>query len=144
MAEKKKRVNKKVRVIRLAKIRDRRGNLSVVESGLSLPFEIARTYWVYDVPGGEARQGHAYYRSEEFIVALSGSFDLMVDDGNERVTFHLDQCCKGVYVPAGMWRHMLNFATNSIALVITSTAYNPKDYIRDYDEYVELKKSGVL
>ena len=144
MAEKKKRVNKKVRVIRLAKIRDKRGNLSVVESGLTLSFEVARTYWVYDVPGGEARQGHAYYRSEEFIVALSGSFDLMVDDGSERVTFHLDQCNKGVYVPAGTWRHLLNFATNSIALVITSTAYNPKDYIRDYDEYVELKKSGVL
>ena len=144
MAEKKKRVNKKVRVIRLAKIRDKRGNLSVVESGLSLPFEIARTYWVYDVPGGEARQGHAYYRSEEFIVALSGSFDLMVDDGNERVTFHLDHCCKGVYVPAGMWRHMLNFATNSIALVATSTAYSPKDYIRDYALYVELKKGGEL
>ncbi|MBQ5817883.1 MAG: FdtA/QdtA family cupin domain-containing protein, partial [Bacteroidaceae bacterium] len=115
-----------------------------VESGLTLPFEIARTYWVYDVPGGEARQGHAYYRSEEFIVALSGSFDLMVDDGNERVTFHLDQCCKGVYVPAGMWRHMLNFATNSIALVATSTAYSPKDYIRDYALYVELKKGGEL
>jgi mannose-6-phosphate isomerase-like protein (cupin superfamily) len=144
MAEKKKRINKKVRIINLGKIRDKRGNLSVVESGLSLPFEIARTYWVYDVPGGEARQGHAYYRSEEFIVALSGSFDLMVDDGNERVTFHLDQCSKGVYVPAGTWRHMLNFATNSIALVATSTAYSPKDYIRDYALYVELKKGGEL
>ncbi|MBQ5663605.1 MAG: FdtA/QdtA family cupin domain-containing protein [Bacteroidaceae bacterium] len=144
MVTKRAKANKKVRVIRLGKIRDKRGNLSVVESGLTLPFEIARTYWVYDVPGGEARQGHAYYRSEEFIVALSGSFDLMVDDGNERVTFHLDQCCKGVYVPAGMWRHMLNFATNSIALVATSTAYSPKDYIRDYALYVELKKGGEL
>ncbi len=144
MAGKKTRKGKKVRVINLGKIRDKRGNLSVVESGISLPFEIARTYWVYDVPGGEERQGHAYYNSEEFIVALSGSFDLMIDDGNERMTFHLDRCNKGVYVPAGTWRHMLNFATNSIALVITSTAYSPKDYIRDYDAYVELKKSGKL
>jgi hypothetical protein len=99
---------------------------------------------VYDVPGGEARQGHAYYKSEEFIIALSGSFDLLVDDGNERVTYRLDQCNKGVYIPSGTWRHLLNFATNSIALVITSTAYSPKDYIRDYDEYVELKTSGAL
>ena len=144
MAEKRKRNNKKVRVINLGKIRDKRGNLSVVESGISLPFEIARTYWVYDVPGGEARQGHAYYNSEEFIIALSGSFDLLVDDGSERVTFHLDRCNKGVYIPSGTWRHMLNFATNSIALVITSTAYSPKDYIRDYDMFVELKKSHAL
>ena len=94
MAGKKTRKGKKVRVINIGKIRDKRGNLSVVESGISLPFEIARTYWVYDVPGGEERQGHAYYNSEEFIVALSGSFDLMIDDGNERMTFHLDRCNK--------------------------------------------------
>lgn len=144
MADRKRRNRKKARIISLGKIRDRRGNLSVVESGASVPFEIARTYWVYDVPGGEARQGHAYYKSEEFIIALSGSFDLLVDDGYERVTFHLDQCNKGVYVPSGTWRHLLNFATNSIALVITSTAYSPKDYIRDYDEFVELKKDGRL
>ena len=144
MSDNKARKNKKVRVINLGKIRDKRGNLSVVESGVSLPFEIARTYWVYDVPGGEALQGHAYYKSEEFIIALSGSFDLMVDDGNECVTFHLDRCNKGVYVPSGMWRHLLNFATNSIALVVTSTAYSPKDYIRDYNTYVELKRNGTL
>ena len=144
MATKKAGNEKRVRVINLGKIRVKRGNLSVVESGISLPFKIARTYWVYDVPGGEARQGHAYYKSEEFIVALSGSFDLLADDGNECVTFHLDRCNKGVYLPAGTWRHMLNFATNSIALVITSTAYSPKDYIRDYDEFVELKRSGKL
>ena len=144
MADKKAGTNKKARIISLGKIRDRRGNLSVVESGVSVPFEIARTYWVYDVPGGEARQGHAYYKSEELIIALSGSFDLLADDGNECVTFHLDQCNKGVYVPSGTWRHLLNFATNSIALIITSTAYSPKDYIRDYDEFVELKKDGKL
>ena len=139
-----KRSNSKVREIRLGKIRDKRGNLSVVESGISLPFEIKRTYWVYDVPGGEARQGHAYYRSEEFIIALSGSFDLLTDDGSSTVTYHLDQCSRGVYIPSGTWRHMINFATNSIALVITSTRYNPKDYIRDYAQFVELKKNNLL
>lgn len=132
----------KVREIKLGKIRDKRGNLSVVESGMSLPFEIKRTYWVYDVPGGEARQGHAYYKSEEFIIALSGSFDLLVDDGTTSTTYHLDQCSKGIYIPAGTWRHLLNFATNSIALIITSTKYNPKDYIRDYGQFVEFKKSN--
>ena len=117
----------KVREIRLGKIRDKRGNLSVVESGMSLPFEIKRTYWVYDVPGGEARQGHAYYKS---------------DDGTASTTYHLDQCSKGIYIPAGTWRHLMNFATNSIALIITSTKYNPKDYIRDYGQFVEFKKSN--
>lgn len=139
-----KKSNSKVREIRLGKIRDKRGNLSVVESGISLPFEIKRTYWVYDVPGGEARQGHAYYKSEEFIIALSGSFDLFTDDGNSSVTYHLDQCSKGVYIPSGTWRHLINFATNSIALVITSTRYSPKDYIRDYAQFVELKKNNLL
>ena len=131
----------KVREIKLGKIRDKRGNLSVIESGISLPFEIMRTYWVYDVPGGEARQGHAYYKSEEFIIALSGSFDLLVDDGNNRTTYHLDQCNKGIYIPAGTWRHLINFTTNSTALIITSTKYSPKDYIRDYTQFLELKKS---
>lgn len=144
MTVKKKECCSKVRVIKLGKIRDKRGNLSVVESGISLPFEIIRTYWVYDVPGGEARQGHAYYKSEEFIIALSGSFDLLVDDGEQRLTYHLDRCNKGVYVPSGTWRHLFNFATNSIALVLTSTCYAPKDYIRNYEEYIELKRNGEL
>ena len=140
----KKRTNNKVREIKLGKIRDKRGNLSIVESGISVPFKVERTYWVYDVPGGEARQGHAYFKSNEFIIALSGSFDLMVDDGTRPTTFHLDQCNKGIYVPAGCWRHLKNFATNSIALVLTSTKYSPKDYIRDYELFVELKKGGEL
>lgn len=144
MTGKRKDKNKKTRIISLGKIRDKRGNLSVVESESSVPFKIRRTYWVYDVPGGEARQGHAYYKSEEFIVALSGSFDLTVDDGHSAVTHHLDRCNKGVYIPAGTWRHMQNFATNSIALVITSTAYSPKDYIRDYEKFIELKKLGEI
>lgn len=138
------KTNKKVRVIKLGKIRDKRGNLSVIESAQSIPFKIVRTYWIYDVPGGEARQGHAYYESDEFIIALSGSFDLMTNDTKTKTIHHLDQCNHGVYVPAGTWRHLLNFATNSIALVIASTNYSPKDYIRDYEQYAKLKKNGEL
>ena len=140
----KKVTNNKVREIKLGKVRDKRGNLSIVESEMSVPFKIERTYWIYDVPGGEARQGHAYYKSKEFVIALSGSFDLFVDDGQKTTTFHLDQCSKGIYVPEGHWRHLMNFATNSIALVLTSTKYNPKDYIRDHNIFVELKKGGKL
>lgn len=134
----------KERVIKLGKIRDKRGNLSVIEDSRLLPFSIARTYWVYDVPGGESRGGHAYRKSEEFIIALSGSFDLYINDGKEERTYHLDQCNKGVYIPAGIWRHMMNFATNSIALVVTSTPYSSKDYIRNFDQYRQLKENDAL
>lgn len=134
----------KERVIKLGKIRDKRGNLSVIEDGKLLPFDIARTYWVYDVPGGESRGGHAYHKSEEFIIALSGSLDLYINDGTEERTYHLDQCNKGIYVPAGIWRRMMNFATNSIALVVTSTPYSPKDYIRNFNHYLQLKENNAL
>ena len=135
---------KKVRTIRLGKIRDKRGNLSVIEDNKLLPFTIARTYWVYDVPGGESRGGHAYHKSEEFIIALSGSFDLYIHDGKEEQTIHLDRCNKGVYIPAGTWRRMQDFATNSIALVISSTPYSPRDYIRNFDRFIQLKESNAL
>lgn len=135
---------RKAQTISLGKIRDKRGNLSVIENGKLLPFEIARTYWVYDVPGGESRGGHAYYRSQEFIVALSGSFDLYINDGKAEQTIRLDRCNKGVYIPAGTWRRLQNFATNSIALVVTSTAYSARDYIRDFEKFIAMKKEGVL
>jgi mannose-6-phosphate isomerase-like protein (cupin superfamily) len=134
----------KTRTITLGKIRDKRGNLSVIEEGRLLPFGIARTYWVYDVPGGESRGGHAYHRSEEFIIALSGSFDLYIHDGKEEQTIHLDRCNKGVYVPAGTWRRLQNFATNSIALVVASTPYSPRDYIRDFGKFIHLKENGTI
>ena len=134
----------KVRTIPLGKIRDKRGNLSVIEDNKLLPFEIVRTYWVYDVPGGESRGGHAYYSSEEFIIALSGSFDLYIHNGKEEQIIHLDRCNKGVYIPAGVWRRMQNFATNSIALVISSTPYSPRDYIRDFEKFIQLKESNAL
>ena len=139
MADKKKRNSTKVRIISLGKIRDRRGNLSVVESGASVPFEIARTYWVYDVPGGAHRTGHAFRTQHEFIVALSGSFDVILDDGHERRRFHLCRSHYGLYVPNMIWRELDNFSTNSLALEFASTKYNPEDYIRDYNDFLKLK-----
>lgn len=136
---KKKYDNSKTRLIALDKIRDKRGNLSVIEKGKTLPFPIARTYWIYDIPGGEHRGGHAYIKSEEFIIALSGSFEVTTNDGKEEQTYTMNRCNQGLYIPAGTWRQMRNFATNSIALVIASTPYNPRDYIRSFDEFMRLK-----
>lgn len=125
----------KPRIIQLPKITDPRGNLSVIEEFKDIPFKIERSYWIYDVPGGEARGGHAYYENEEFIVALSGSFDVILDDGKEKKTFSLNRSYYGLYVPKGVWREMNNFSTNSLALILASTKYDANDYIRDYDEF---------
>ncbi len=119
----------------LPKFLDRRGNLSFAEEFKQVPFKIARTYWIYDVPGGEARGGHAYKENQEFIIALSGSFDVIVDDGKEKQTFSLNRSYYGLYVPKGMWREMVNFSTNSLALVLASTSYNKADYIFDYEKF---------
>lgn len=127
------------RIIQLPKFLDSRGNLSVIEEFKEIPFKIERTYWVYDVPGGEARGGHAYKENQEFIVAMSGSFDVILDDGKEKQTFHLNRSYYGLYVPKGVWREMENFSTNSLALVLSSTKYDVKDYIRDYQEFLKLK-----
>lgn len=123
------------KIIELPKISDPRGNLSVIEEFKDIPFKIERSYWIYDVPGGEARGGHAYYENEEFIVALSGSFDVILDDGKEKKTFSLNRSYYGLYVPKGIWREMNNFSTNSLALILASTKYDANDYIRDYDEF---------
>lgn len=128
------------RIIQLPKFLDSRGNLSVIEEFKEIPFKIERTYWVYDVPGGEARGGHAYQENQEFIVAMSGSFDVILDDGNEKQTFHLNRSYYGLYVPKGIWREMENFSTNSLALVLSSTKYDVNDYIRDYNLFKSLKK----
>lgn len=129
----------KSRIIQLPKFLDSRGNLSVIEEFKEIPFKIERTYWVYDVPGGEARGGHAYQENQEFIVAMSGSFDVILDDGKEKQTFHLNRSYYGLYVPQGIWREMENFSTNSLALVLSSTKYNVNDYIRDYHDFLKLK-----
>ncbi len=130
---------KDVKLIQLPKYLDARGNLSVVEEFKEIPFKIERTYWIYDVPGGESRGGHAYRENCEFIVALSGSFDVILDDGNERQRYHLNRSYYGLYVPAGLWREMDNFSTNSLALILSSTRYDEQDYIRDYELFKATK-----
>lgn len=126
-------------IINLPKFLDKRGNLSFVEQYKHIPFEIKRTYWIYDVPGGEERGGHAYRDNQEFIVALSGSFDVTLDDGTEKKTFSLNRSYYGLYVPKGIWREMVNFSTNSLALVLSSTEYDVNDYVRDYDVFKRMK-----
>ncbi len=128
------------KIIDLPKNLDRRGNLSVIEEIKNIPFKIKRTYWIYDVPGGEVRGGHAYKRNQEFIVALSGSFDVILDNGKERKTFSLNRSYYGLYVPKGVWRQMENFSTNSLALIVASIKFDPADYIYDYCLYKELTK----
>lgn len=123
------------KIIDLPKILDKRGNLSIIEEFKNIPFKIERTYWIYDVPGGEARGGHSYKKNEEFIVALSGSFDVILDDGKEKKTFSLNRSYYGLYVPKGLWREMNNFSTNSLALVLASTPYDAEDYVYDYQEF---------
>jgi dTDP-4-dehydrorhamnose 3,5-epimerase-like enzyme len=131
------------RIIELPRFLDSRGNLSYVEQLNQIPFEIKRTYWIYDVPGGENRGRHAFKENEEFIVALSGAFDVIVDDGKERKTFSLNRSYYGLYIPAGIWREMTNFSTNSFALEFASKHYDNSDYIRDYQEYLQYRASMV-
>lgn len=123
------------RIIELPKILDKRGNLSFVEQFNHIPFAIKRTYWIYDVPGGEARGGHAYKENQEFIIALSGSFDVIIDDRKEKRTYTLNRSYYGLYVPKGTWREMNNFSTNSLAVILSSTLYDEKDYVFDYEQY---------
>lgn len=122
-------------IINLPKILDRRGNLSFIEGNNHIPFTIRRTYWIYDVPGGEIRGGHAYRENQEFIVALSGSFDVVLHDGVQEQRYHLNRSYNGIYVPKMMWRSMENFSTNSLALVLSSMDYSMDDYIRDFDQF---------
>jgi len=126
-------------IINLPKIEDPRGNLTFIEEENHIPFEIKRVYWIYDVPGGQMRGGHAFKKQQELIVALSGSFDVMVDDGKEKKTFSLNRSYYGLYIPSGLWREMNNFSTNSLAMVITSTFYHEDDYIREYPDFLKYK-----
>ena len=130
-----------VKIIQLPKILDPRGNLSFLESENHVPFEIKRTYWIYDVPGGEYRGGHAFKEQQELIIVLSGSLDVVIFDGTEEKKFSLNRSYYGLYVPSGLWRHMENFATNTLALVVSSTSFEESDYIRDKDEFLKLKRN---
>lgn len=133
-----------VKIIDLPKFLDARGNLSFAENFKQIPFEIKRTYWLYDVPGGESRGGHAYRTNKEFIIAMSGSFDVVLDDGKERKVFLLNRSYYGLYVPAGLWREMENFSTNALALEFGSIHYDEADYVYDYDEFLKLKADGKI
>jgi hypothetical protein len=124
-----------VKIIQLPKILDPRGNLSFFENNNQIPFDIKRAYWIYDVPGGEQRGSHAFKRSHEFIIALSGSFDIVLNDGNKEKKYSLNRSYNGVYVPNLLWRRLENFSTNSLALIVSSISYDNNDYIRDFEEF---------
>jgi len=132
--------NDTIRIINLPKIEDERGNLSFIEEDNHIPFHIKRVYWIYDVPGGEFRGSHAFRESEEFIVALSGSFDIIVHQGIEEKKFSLTRSYYGLYIPKLVFRRLENFSTNSLALILSSTLYNEMDYIRDFKEFLTLVK----
>ncbi len=132
------------RIIELPKFLDARGNLSFAEQNNHIPFEIKRTYWIYDVPGGEDRGGHAFRQNQEVVIALSGAFDVVVDDGERKKVYTLNRSYYGLYIPAGLWRTMENFSTNSLALEFGSQHYDEDDYIREYSEFLKLKKDGKI
>ena len=131
------------RIIQLPKIADPRGNLTFVEGERHIPFDIRRVYYLYDVPGGETRGGHAHRVLHEFIVAISGSFDVVVDDGREGKTFPLNRSYYGLHLPNMIWRELVNFSSGSVCLVLASDLYDEADYYRDYDEFVaQVEGSG--
>lgn len=137
-------MKKAAHLIDLPKVPDSRGNLSFIEECRQVPFRISRAWWIYDVPGGETRGGHAFRRNQEFIVALSGSFDVVLDNGRRRRTWSLNRSYYGLYVPRGYWRQMRNFSTNSLALILASEPYDRQDYLYDYEEFAALRQSGCF
>lgn len=128
---------KKPQIIQLPKIIDPRGNLSFFENPDQLPFEIARTYWIYDVPGGEVRGSHAFKEQQELIIALSGSFDVILNDGIKEEKFSLNRSYYGLYIPKMYWRKLENFSTNSLALIVSDKKFDDNDYIRNFQEFKE-------
>ena len=132
----------KITIIDLPKILDERGNLSFFENNNQIPFTIKRTYWIYDVPGGEMRGSHAFKESQEFIVALSGSFDVVLHDGIKEVKYSLNRSYNGLFVPRMIWRRLENFSTNALALIVSDQDFSPSDYIRDFDKFVKKAKNG--
>lgn len=133
-----------VKFIKLPRFNDPRGNLSFVQEHDQIPFKIQRVYWIYDVPGGESRGGHAFIKTEEFLIAMSGGFDVVVSDGVGKKVFTLNRSYYGLYIPRGLWRDIENFSTNSLALEFASTEYDRNDYVEDFNEYIKLKQSGKI
>lgn len=131
----------KVKLIEFPRITDPRGNLSVVEGERHVPFDIRRVFYLYDVPGGAMRGGHAHYREQQVLIAVAGSFDVIVDDGNEKKTFTLNRPYRGLLVPPGVWRELENFSSGSVCLTLSSIDYDETDYIRDYEDFKAVKFS---
>jgi len=129
------------KIINLPKIKDSRGNLTFIQNNDHIPFEIKRVFWTYDIPGGEIRGGHAYKKQEELIVALSGSFDVVIADsnGNKKI-ITLNRSYLGLYLPAKTWRHIENFSSNAVSLHLSSTTFNEEDYIRDFEDFLNFQK----
>jgi hypothetical protein len=125
------------RIIQLPKIPDARGNLTFIEAGHHVPFDIKRIFYLYDVPGGAMRAGHALKSCQQFLIAMSGSFDVQLDDGFEKKTYHLNRSYYGLHIPPLIWRVIDNFSSGSVCLAVVSEFYNAEDYYRDYDEYLE-------
>jgi oxalate decarboxylase/phosphoglucose isomerase-like protein (cupin superfamily) len=133
---------KTAKIISLPKILDPRGNLSFFENSNQIPFDIKRTYWIYDVPGGGIRGSHAFKESHELIIALSGSFDVVLNDGENEIKYSLNRSYYGLYVPNLLWRSIDNFSTNSLALIVSSIHYDAADYVRDFEEFKILKNEA--
>lgn len=129
----------KPKIIELPKIHDPRGNLSFFEYPSQLPFQIKRTYWIYDVPGGETRGSHAFKEQQEVIIALSGSFDIVINDGENETIYSLNRSYYGLFIPKMYWRRLENFSTNSLALIVSDKNYDSNDYIRNFDDYKIIK-----
>lgn len=121
---------------------DRKGNITVVENGITIPFNVKRTYYLYDIPGGEERGAHAHKKLQQLIVAVSGSFDVVLDDGDVKRTFTLNRPYQGLLVVSGIWRELRDFSSGSVCLVLASMPYEVEDYIRDYDEFLVFKRNN--
>jgi hypothetical protein len=129
-------------IIDLPRIADPRGNLTFIEAGRHVPFEIRRVYYLYDVPGGAERGGHAHKGLEQLIIAMSGSFDVILDDGNSKQRFHLNRSYRGLYVCPMIWRELDNFSSGSVCMVLASNRYDEADYYRDYDDFMRARGSA--
>ena len=132
------------KTIQLPIIPDERGNLSFIEECNHIPFRIKRTYWLYDVPGGERRAGYALKATDDFVVAMSGSFDVFLSDGNQEETVHLNRSYEGLYIPRGIWHEFRNFSTNSLAMVLSSEHYDAAQYVRGIDKVKALQDNGEI
>ena len=127
-------------LIELPKIKNRAGNITAIENNINIPFVVSRVFYLYDIPGGEDRGAHAHKECHQFLVAASGSFEVQLDDGNEKKTVMLNQPYRGLHIPPGIWASEINFSSGAICLVLASDKYDEKDYIRNYNEFLKVKK----